>query len=187
MNEAIIATISTVVGTILGWILANIRFGKISITLTDFKEEPLYATPTTMHVPGKQANELYHVALYCTIQIYNSSQINKAIRNCELSFTGANGKELFSLLGKDKETIHTHGAIYNYDDIEIVNIEPFASKNVKLVVYVRDIDAMYEAKSIYLKYKNERLKIKKIKYKDVDFKVIPRFYKEMPPHEQTKI
>lgn len=41
MIEAIIAVSSTVMGTILGWILANIRIGKVFITLAYFEEEPL--------------------------------------------------------------------------------------------------------------------------------------------------
>ncbi|MDD4237910.1 MAG: hypothetical protein PHT62_05085 [Desulfotomaculaceae bacterium] len=56
MIEAIIAVSSTVIGTILGWILANIRIGKVFITLADFKEEPLYALPSIMHIPGKKEN-----------------------------------------------------------------------------------------------------------------------------------
>ncbi|OPX92504.1 MAG: hypothetical protein A4E53_00491 [Pelotomaculum sp. PtaB.Bin104] len=181
MIEAIIAVSSTVIGAILGWILANIRIGKVFITLADFKEEPLYVNPSTMHIPGKKDNELYYLEMDCTIQIYNSSQTNRAIRDCELIFVGSNGEALFSVRGEDKDTMHKHGGGYRCDVIEVINIEPFTSKNVKFVVYVNDIDLMYKTKTVYFKYKTERLKTKKMKYKDIDFGLIPRFYKEETP------
>lgn len=178
MIEAIIAVSSTVIGTILGWILANIRIGKVFITLADFKEKTLYAIPSIMYIPGKKENELYYLEMGCTIQIYNSSQINRAIRDCELIFVGSNGEELLSVRGEDKETMHQYGGGFKCNEIEVINIEPFTSKNIKLVAYVQDIDAMYKTKTVYLKYKTERLKTKKKKYKTIDFEAIPRFYKD---------
>ncbi|MDD4237909.1 MAG: hypothetical protein PHT62_05080 [Desulfotomaculaceae bacterium] len=86
----------------------------------------------------------------CTIQIYNSSQINRAIRDCELIFVGSNGEELYSVRGEDKETMHKYGGGFKCDEIEVINIEPFTSKNIKLVVYIHDIDAMYKTKMVYL-------------------------------------
>ena len=40
MSETIIAVISTLLGTILGWVLAQLMFGKVNITLSDFEEIP---------------------------------------------------------------------------------------------------------------------------------------------------
>lgn len=178
MIEATIAVASTVIGTILGWILANIRIGKVFITLADFKEEPLYALPSTMYIPGKKENELYYLEMNCTIQIYNSSQINRAIRDCELIFIGSNGEELLFVRGEDKETMHQYGGGFKCNEIEVINIEPFTSKNIKFVVHIFDIDAMYKTKMVYFKYKTERLKTKKMKYKTIDFEAIPRFSKD---------
>lgn len=74
MIEALIALGSTVIGTILGWVLAKVQTGKLHVTLADIKEEPHYVEPGTMSIPGKQAHELYYIEFTFTIQLFNARQ-----------------------------------------------------------------------------------------------------------------
>lgn len=86
MKNAIIAVCSTVIGTVVGWILGKINFGKLHIALSDFSEEFHYTDPLSIHISGKKDHELYSVKLSFKVRLYNSSSISKTIRDCTLEF-----------------------------------------------------------------------------------------------------
>ena len=76
MKDAIIAVCSTVIGTVVGWILGKINFGRLHIALSDFSEEFHYTDPLSIYIPGKKDHELYSVKLSFKVRLYNSSSIS---------------------------------------------------------------------------------------------------------------
>lgn len=175
MKDAIIAVISTVIGTILGWILANVRTGKLFITLGNFDEKLSYVEPNLMSIPGKQDNELYLFTLCFTIQLYNSSQQNMSIRDCCLQFISKEGEDIMLLAAQDTSTSRRSGGGTKCDSIDVYNVAAQTSANINAVVYVHDINMLFQTNKINFLYKNAKLKSKKIRYKDIEINKIPQF------------
>ena len=175
MKDILVAVGSTVIGTIVGWILGKINFGKVHISITNYTEEYLYVEPGYMSIPGKTDNELYEAKLSFKICLYNSSSINKAIRNCTLKFFDCAHHLLFekSVFDEDSRNGTQHRIVY--DKVEIANIPAYESMNINAFVKVHDIDHLYQVKKIRFQYEDARFHKHYLKYKDIDFSIIPHF------------
>lgn len=178
MIEALIALGSTVIGTVLGWVLAKVQTGKLYVTLDNTKEEPHYVEPEIMSIPGKQANELYYMEFTFTIQLYNARQQNMAIRDCRLHFTDKSGHEIMCEQALDEATRRRYGGGTKCDSIDVFNIPAQTSANINAVLYIFDIDSFYLTNAIKFSYKTERLKTVFLPYKEIQTAEIPRFNKE---------
>ncbi len=178
MIEALIALGSTVIGTILGWVLAKVQTGKLHVTLADIKEEPHYVEPGTMSIPGKQAHELYYIEFTFTIQLFNARQHNTAIRDCRLHFSDKCGHEIMCIQALDEATRRRYGGGTKCDSIDVFNIPAQTSANINAVLYIHDIESFYLTNDIKFSYKTERLKQVFLPYKEIRTADIPRFNKE---------
>ena len=173
MIEAIIGVAGTVIGTILGWVLARLNTGRLYVSLADYDIQ-CYRTDDLTHISGKAKHELYGVRFQFTIRLYNSFQINRAIRDCELVFIDRQGAEIGTDKVKDYSTGHSFGGGVRYDELSVVNIPGYESKDINAITYVSDIDMLYRTGRIEFRYKTDKLKTKKLDYKQYDFTTIPR-------------
>lgn len=175
IKEAIIATSSIMIGTILGWVLGKINFGRLHVSLSDFKEEYLYTIPYYIAFPGKKDNELYDVRLHFKICLYNSSPKNKTMRNCALEFFDNSRKLIFECPVKDEDskTMKAHSAHYN--DVEVINVPANESYDVKSFAHFNHIEKMNQIKTIRFRYADAKFKKHYLKYKTIDFQKSPRF------------
>lgn len=178
MKEALIATISTVVGTLLGWVLANIKTGKIDISIDNFIETAHYTNPSSVSIPGKENYEIFGLTLTFDIQLHNSSATNKAIRDCILIFLDAQGKELLSQPVCDLATRHKYGGGYKSDPIAAINVEAYKSYNINAEVNLWESAPLANCRDVVFRYKTERYKSKEIAYKKIEFSKIPRYNTE---------
>ena len=178
MTESVIAVVSTVIGTIVGWILGNIKFGRLFLSVSNEKTEPHYTDPHSLSVPGKWDYELYNVKISFVINLYNSSQIVRAIRDCQLAFLDNCKKEIACLPVMDEATRLFSAGGYRWDDVDVVNVGAYESMNLSAVLFVSDIETVYNTHEIRFKYKDERFRQRTIEFKDVDLTAIPRFCKE---------
>lgn len=175
MKEIIVAVASTVIGTIVGWILGQINFGKVHVSITNFSEEYLYVEPGYMSIPGKRDNELYEAELLFKICLYNSSSINKAIRNCTLVFYDCANRLIMEKSVEDQSSRKQSGYGSSCDKVEIVNIPAHESADVKGIAWIGDIDLMYQVKKIKFRYEDAKFHKHYLKYKNIDFQKVPRF------------
>lgn len=175
MKDAIIAVVSTVIGTIVGWILGKVNLGKIHVSLSDFDESYYYTDPYSLSIPDKKDHELYCAKLSFTIRLYNSSSISRTIRDCVLECFDESHKLLCECPVKDEESRKqfAHGA--DYKSVEILNIPPYESADMKGVAFFHNIDQMYQIKSIRFRYSDARFRNHFLKFKSLDFDNVPRF------------
>ena len=176
MSDAMIGVIGTLMGTILGWILGRLDFGRLHIAFDNFIYE--FGAPGSLfHIHGVQPNEVHSYKLSTTIQLYNSSNRNMILRNA--SFIFSDGKtDLFSEEAYDDSTRRFVAKSLDYDKLEIVNIPPHQGLNYNVHIYTTKIDEILRCKKIYFCYKSEKLKTKRIHFKNVDYSQQPRLLEE---------
>ena len=171
--EAIIGVVGTLLGTILGWLLARWNIGKLYISL-DINDEKFYRLGKLGDVSPTSKGELYSVEFSFVIHLYNSFPINRAIRECELVFIDFQGKQLKRMAIDDKATRRYAAHATWYDSIGVVNISGYESKDIDAAVFLQDLDLLYKIAKIEFHYKNEKREKKRLKYKEISFANIPR-------------
>lgn len=170
--EAIIGVIGTLFGTILGWLLNSAsNHGKLNVNISDWKDDFKYNDKgfITKSI-SKDQTEYYSYLL--TLDIYNSSAETKIMRNIEIYFSD-NECEHHKSIPKDDSTKRNNGYFYNCDNISPVNIPPKTIIQLKLRDDFNNENAVlnniWKTKKIYMKYINEKNKIKKVTIKSEDY------------------
>ena len=175
MIEAIIALVCTVVGAILGWILANIKTGKLDISISDFFEEYLYVNPESVSIPERNTHELYQASFYFTIQLHNSSAINRAIRDCSLVFYDSCRNRSFEMQVVDLSTAYTQAMALRYKSLDVINVEAYKSQNIKVKATTGSIEKLLKTNKVVFQYLDENFKKHELTYKDISFSSIPQY------------
>ena len=128
---AVIGVAGTLLGTALGWFL-NVfaNKGKLKFYVTSWENE-FEKNEIGEMVPATSTNDVECYAYKCFLDIYNSSNETKIMRDIQVVFSDGKN-EWNSAVPKDYNTLHgTH--INCYDDILPMNISP---KTVcKVVLY----------------------------------------------------
>lgn len=175
MVEAIIALVCTVVGAILGWVLANIKTGKLDISIGDFFEEYFYTDPESISIPDRNNYELYQASFYFTIQLHNSSAINRAIRDCSLVFYDSCKNRSFEMQVVDLSTAYTQAMSIRYKSLDVVNVEAYKSQNIKVKATTGNIEKLLKTNEVVFQYLDEKFKKHELTYKDISFGNIPQY------------
>lgn len=171
--EAILGIVGTLLGTVLGWLLARWNIGKLYISLDSF-EEKYYRLTELGGVEQFEFGILTGVELNFAIHLYNSFPVTRAIRECQLVLFDSAGFEITRLPVEDKASARFAAGTIHYDDIGIVNLNGYTSKDVKGRIAIFDLDLMYKISKIEFHYKNEKRKEKVLQYKKIDFASVPR-------------
>ena len=176
MSEAIIGVIGTLLGTILGWILGRIDFGRLRISFDNTTYE--FSVPGSMcYIPGVKSNEIYLYKFSTTMQLFNGSNTNRVVRTVQMIFN--DGKQDLLLIDADNDDTKRYAthAIF-YDKMDIANIPEHTGVDLKMHICTGDIDNILKTKKIFIQYKNQNLKTKRIFLKNVDYSKQPRFIEE---------
>lgn len=190
IKTALIGVGATIAGTILGWMLNVIsNFGKLNIYISSWKDE------FTKHdigkdVPAKNKDEVEHYGYKCMLDIYNSSAETKIMRNTRVVFL--NGKtELKKFIPLDDSTRIKNNMCYavSYDNLGVLNIPAKSVVSISFHNWIwyndtkgATLDFLWNAKSIYIKYEDEKNKTKKVKVKDINFNDL---FNEVQTTEET--
>ena len=170
--EAIIGVMGTLFGTILGWLLNSAsNHGKLNVNISDWKDDFKYNNEGwIIKSSSKEQTEFYSYQL--TLDIYNSSAETKIMRNIAIYFCD-NECEQHKSIPKDDNTKRNNGYFNNYDNIGPVNIPPKTIIQLNLHDNLNsengDIDKIWKTKKIYMKYIDEKNKIKKVAIKSEDY------------------
>lgn len=171
--EAIIGIVGTLLGTILGWVLGRVDFGRLTTAFNNTVYE--FSVPGSMcSIPGVKSNEVNLYKIGTTMQLYNSSNTNRVVRNVQFVFCDEKN-DLLSVDAADDETRQNIPHSIRYENMEIANIPACTGIDLKIHVYTEDIDQVLKTKKIYIQYKNQRLKTKRVLLKTVDYSKQPRF------------
>lgn len=162
MWEAIIGVGGTLAGTLLGWLLAKWKTGKLKINLGNLYNEQFHRCGANYgaYIPDKKESEVYSYSVDFDISLYNESERTKTIRDLTLSFRDVNNNELFAKKVDNGETQRLVSNHFKIDKVGVVNLSGFAGLDIKARVSVgeNNIDNLYRTKKIYLCYKNEKFK-----------------------------
>ena len=166
--------IGTLLGTILGWILARCNIGKLYISLGSYDEVYLRHNLLGGMVSATTTGELIQAELSFVIHLYNSYPINRTIRECELVMLDSDGSVLSRMPVRDLTTKRRVDYVHLSDAVGVVNLDGYKSKDIQAFVIIDDIDLLYKIARIEFHYKNEKRKEKILRYKDIAFPDIPR-------------
>ena len=175
MCEAVIAVCSTVIGTIVGWILGSISLGRLHVSLSGFDELYYYTEPYTTIIPGKKDHEIYNAKLSFKIRLYNSSSISRPIRDCVLEIFDESNNLIEEVPIKDEDSQERHSYAVSYKNIDVVNVPAYESSDIQAAIWIDDTDKMYRIKRIRFRYSDAKFKKHYLKYKTIDFQKVPRF------------
>lgn len=170
--DAIIGVVGTILGTILGWMLNSIsKRGKIKVFVSSWQDMFQYNNVGSM-VPSKSKEQTECYSYKLTLDIYNSSGDVRIMRNIVIAFF--DDKELiYQSIPEDDDTRRWNGPMAFYDNITPLNIPPKTIIQLKLHNGSRDTDGglnyIWNTKKIYLIYKDEHGREKKVLIKEEDY------------------
>ncbi len=169
---ALIGVGATIAGTILGWALNNIsNKGKLNFYIKSWKKSFKYCEEHFLYdSPSAEKTQCY---VYClSIEIYNSSNNTKIMRDIKLSFYDKKNELIYDIpLDTDTEILCSPKA--HYDKVGPINI---SAKKIKTLNLHNEIynkkglpSYIWNTKNIYLVYINEKSKKKKILIESEDY------------------
>jgi len=158
----------TLLGTILGWALNSFsQMGKINCYVPEWQDQLLYNHMGYM-VPSNSKEQTEQYIFTVTLDLYNSSQRTKIMREIEVVFFSRK-KELRSFFPKDNSTRRSSGPVSFYDRVSPINVPPQSVIQVKLhdSAGEAEINFLWEADKVYLRYINDKGKKKRVLLKKV--------------------
>lgn len=161
---ASIGVVGTLLGTILGWALNSFsQMGKINCYVSEWQDQLLYNNMGYM-VPSNSKEQTEQYIFTVTLDLYNSSQRTKSMREIEIVFFSGK-RELQSFFPKDDSTKRSNGSISSYDRVPPINVPPQSVIQVKLhdSAWKAEIDFLWEADKVYLRYLNDKGKKKQVR------------------------
>lgn len=151
---AIIGVGGTILGTVLGFGLGKIDFGRLQIQIKTDRQS-IYSNTDF----NDKVTKVFHVERPILISLYNGANKNRVIRDVKLLFLNEKKKEVLSLA---LTRVYELGVEHPIDDVVgVVNIPPKSGIDIQAKFATGDIDKLAKAKKIYLQYANEKFKLKK--------------------------
>lgn len=170
MQVAIVGVIGTVggtvIGTVLGWVLNNLsQRGKLNCYVVEWKDEFEYNNNKGIMSPSTSKEQTQVYSYSFSIDVYNSSSSTKIMRGIEVVF--AKGKEELRVdIPLDDSTKRASQYHTTYDAVAPINIPPKAVIKISLHNYFwnseHNLDFMWNADKVYLRYINENNKKQKL-------------------------
>lgn len=163
--NTLIGVAGTLCGTILGWALAKIDFGRLHISIDDFKP---YAT----YFGYNDRPSAYELTF--TIKIFNASSRNQVIRDCYVVCFDGKRNQTYKDVPKDKDSAIQIGKALSEKYIGVQNISPQHGLDIHAGCQVQDIEQFMRSKKVYLFYKIGNKKKRKKLVAKRDFSQISR-------------
>lgn len=152
----------TLLGTISGAVLGYYfnKLGKISVYLKSWNESFYSIIQDGMGGHRKAKENPDHFEYKMTLEIYNSSNTPKIVRDVRIVFRKKK-KDIIIATPKDSTTLHTSGPIRYCDDIGSFNIPSNEVITIKLEGININVPLIREADSVWLVFKDYRNKTKR--------------------------
>lgn len=164
--NTLIGVAGTLCGTILGWVLAKIDFGKLHIEIDDFKP---YAT-----FFGEKDELPSDYELTFTIKLYNSSHNNMVLRDCYVVCFDDKRNQTYKDAPKDKDSAIQPGKTVSEKYIGVLNVLPQHGMDIHAGCRVQNLISFTKSKKLYLYYKIGNKKQRKKLVAKRDFSQIRR-------------
>lgn len=165
MWESIIGVCGTIVGTIIGWLLARSKKGKLKIEFSELYDEQAEDVNdgTSMPLKSYQSN--------IDLKLYNSGDKPTTARDFEISFMDNDEKEILKGKIYDNTKTKMTSCGIHYERINVINVPGLSGMDLKAIIIVNhdNVELIKNARSLYLVYKDDKFKEKRIKICEKDF------------------
>ena len=163
---AIISTVGTIFGTILGWVLNSLsQRGKLNFFIYNWGESFEMRDGYGGFKPSASKGASDRYTCHLDLDIYNSGINSKIMRSLQLRFY-SNEKELLSLYAYDNSTKRLSGGVIRNDEIEAINIPGKNVSNIHISSGMGSnaemFDLLYQSNKVYLTYRDEKNKLVKL-------------------------
>ena len=168
MSDGMIGIIGTILGTVVGWLLSFIRFGKLSVNIEEVRHENFYDSDEIETEEGREKT-WESTTIEVMVRIYNLYDVNRFICDYKICLLDKNNKILEEKNLMDKSTAQSHSYGTVAEDIKVVNVQPHECVDINAFQFFDEYQHLKDTKKILFKYKTaDIIKQHKIKRK-VDF------------------
>ncbi len=168
-NDVVLGGFFTILGTIIGWLLSLwSQKGKLNISIVDFND--LFTCGEDL--PAESIKEATNYEFSLTVDVFNSSSHSKIMRDIRVLFKGE-GKGSASVTPYDENTRKGYGVSGSVERIKVVNIPAKSVVSLSLSNYSTGADMfdyICSTEEVFLTYKDEKNREKKVKIKKEDYK-----------------
>lgn len=173
ITTALIGVGATIVGTVLGWMLNTLsNRGKLNIFVSSWEENFQYNNSIGEMVSCSKREEVQNYSYKVSFDLYNSSGNTKIMRNIQIVFNDGKG-DIEKHTPMDDATKRFSNPLVFYDKVEPINIPPKAVIKLNLHDGVwnenEKLDFIWKSKKIFLKYTDEKNKIRRKLIKTEDY------------------
>ena len=170
--NAIIGIIGTLLGTILGWLLNQLSSkGKLKIFPAKWEDE-LYYFYSGVKRTAETVEQIKNYSYRCFLDVYNASSEPRVLRDVRIVFRNKK-EELLSSVPQDEDTLHGESRLAYFDNIGPLTIGAKSAVRIK----IRDSEQngegrdsfIWKTKRIYLTYRNEKNRLKRVLIHEEDY------------------
>lgn len=163
---AIIGVLGTLAGTILGWILNSLsNKGRLKIFVSSWEDKFMHQDSCGYMAPSSSIDETEFYTYEFSLDVYNSSSESRIMRDVIVSFNDGK-KDIEQSTPKDDSTKHGGNPLWFYRAIGPITIPPKTVVNIKLHNGSNrqngGLDYIWKTKKVFIKYRNERNKQKRV-------------------------
>ena len=156
----------TLLGTIVGWLLARVHIGALKVSLSHVENCAMQKRMIkTGHSTLRSPFELYYSGTF-SMHVYNEGDACKTMRKPNLLLCNKDGKELARIDLYDDNTFTEIDFNASMVKLGTLNIEGRTGKDYNLLFYSEKILTFNDAKELFFCYTNERGKEKKFLIED---------------------
>lgn len=168
-NDVVLGGFFTILGTIIGWLLGLwFQKGKVNISIVEFND----VFTCGEDLPVESIKEATNYKFSLTVDVFNSSSHSKIMRDIRVLFKGE-GKSSASVTPYDENTRKGYGISGSVERIKVVNIPAKSVVSLSLSNYSTGADMfdyIWNTEEVFLTYKDEKNREKKVKIKTEDYK-----------------
>lgn len=154
--SAIIGVAGTLLGTILGWLLAKLDFGKIHIVIDNFKTYTDY-----VQLKSKNIAKIVAPEINFTIKLFNSSSKKKVLRDFYIICFDKNKKQVYKDVPKDANTKPATRDFGDAKYLDVINLDGNSGMDIWVTCRIQLVEDFIKTKRIYLYYKTGKMKQKR--------------------------
>lgn len=163
---AVIGVLGTLAGTVLGWILNSLSGrGRLIIFVSSWEDKFLHQDSYGGMAPSSSIDETEFYTYKFSLDVYNSSSESRIMRDVIVSFNDGT-KDIKQTSPNDDSTKHGGNPIRFDRAIGPITIPPKTVINLKLHNGSNrqkgGLDYIWKTKKVFLKYRNERNKQKRV-------------------------
>ncbi|WP_337020457.1 hypothetical protein [Oceanobacillus massiliensis] len=157
---AVFGTVATLITTHLLKSVGRVKVELLDIKLNYTKFDNRIGTSE----PAQGILDAEEVKINFNIKCYNSSEVPRILDNLEVICYSDSKKPLFTGVLSDTGTHKSNGYFVRYDELFFINIPPKEGvlKSTHIIFKSKDDKKLNDIKSIKLKYKDKRIKNKRI-------------------------